>query len=161
MSASAAISSPAIDAQDVLDYVHGIPFFTGNRTFNSTDALSWMRKEKANIVVVSGAADSPSTDPVVLGVLGLITHEDFWADATGGYRGPTRFTGALTNVKASLKLAAPTIPAFQPLWKTSVDAIHKLTSAIAVPAQPKNGFSANGSYKFSHLLFEVCPFYIR
>lgn len=52
-----------------------------------------MLKERANIVVVSSASHSHSANPFTLGILQLITHDDFWADATGGYRGPTRFTG--------------------------------------------------------------------
>ncbi|EIM82417.1 uncharacterized protein STEHIDRAFT_124546 [Stereum hirsutum FP-91666 SS1] len=66
-----------------------------------------MRQERANIVAVAGAVPSPSTDPAALIILGQVAHDDFWADATAGYRGPTRFTGAITDAKASLKLIRP------------------------------------------------------
>lgn len=114
-----------------------------------------MRQERANIVAVAGAVPSPSTDPAALSMIGQVAPGDFWADATAGYRGPTRFTAAITDARASLKLTMPSTAAFQPLWKTSITNINKLSAVIAVPGLAHNGFSLNTNCKFSHRPFSV------
>lgn len=145
----------SLDAEVVNDYLRGLPLFTGNVAFASQPSVFWMRKERANIVAVSGAEASPSTEPAALIILGQISFEDFWADATGGYRGPSRFTGAITDVKASLKLTAPPTVAFKPLWNASIKNIDNLAGAIAVPGLNRLGFSASANCRFSHRPFVV------
>lgn len=127
------------------------PLFTGNISFVAEDPVNWMCQDRANILAVAGAVPSPSTEPAALTILGQISFEDFWADATAGYRGPTRFTGA----KASVKLTSPSNPRFQLVWKTAIKNIDKVSAVIAVPGQNHNGFAAKMNYKFSHRPFSV------
>jgi hypothetical protein len=102
---------------------------------------------------------SDDNEPVTLSAVVRISFNDYFFTADGFYRGPSRFTSSLADVKPSFVKEKCDIQPFKTDFTAMASNMEWLRDAISTPGvDEKQGFVGSGEHtplKFCHTLFEV------
>lgn len=149
--------STTIDLSDAVQALQGSFTYVGNELFNTEGQCVWQHRVFHDVLVIKGAANSPSTHGAVITLVGQFNNSRFYLQPDAGYRNPTPFTKSLADAKGTATLIAPDAAPFAAHWNIAYDHIMKLANAVATPGVPfKGALNNDKSFKVTYRPFMVC-----
>lgn len=153
--------STSADLTDAVQALQGSFTYVGNESFNTEGQCVWQRRSFLDVLVIKGAANSPSTDGAVITLVGQFSNTRFYLQPDAGYRNPTPFTKSLADAKGTATLIAPDAAPFAAHWNISYDHIMKLANAVATPGVVfKGALNNDKSFKVTYRPFMVSSVFL-